>query len=128
MNKKLKCDEGMNQLVSFFLRVGISSALLYAAFATFLNPIAWVGFLPSWIPDGQLKLSLLMLWSVYEVLLSLWLLWGKKLVYSSSLAALSFLGIIVLNLTLLDIVFRDIPILFAAIALVIFGYQKKGWE
>jgi len=57
--------------------------------------------------------------SLYEILLSLWILSGWKSFFSACLAALTLLGIIAGNITVLDIFFRDFAIFFAAIALAV---------
>ncbi len=104
-------------LAMFLLRVALAIPFLYAAIASFLQPEAWVGFFPPWllfIPGSVL----LTIFSLYELALAFWLLSGKQAYYAALLAALSLAGIIVFNLGALDIVFRDLGLLFAALALL----------
>ncbi|MCH7828600.1 hypothetical protein IH982_01870 [Patescibacteria group bacterium] len=110
----------MLQYVSaaLLLRVGLGFVLLYAALGSFIEPLNWIGFFPTFlfrigIPEGLVLGG----FSLYEAALGLWLLWGKKVVYSALLSALTFLGIVVLNLGAMDIVFRDAGLFFAALAL-----------
>ena len=106
-------------LISFLLRVVFTTVFLYAAIASFLDPTAWVGFLPQWrraIIPGSI---LLPLFSVYDIALSLWILSGKKVFYGALLAAATLLAIMVTNMGALDIIFRDIAIFFAALALAV---------
>ncbi len=119
MMSKKNVPADRTSFVSFLLRLGIAVPFLYAAIAAALDPTSWIGFFPSWlqaiIPGGVL----LGLWSWYEVALSLWLISGKKTYYAGGLASLTLLAITVFNLGALDIVFRDVGLLLAAVALTL---------
>ncbi len=106
-------------LISFLLRLGIAIPFLYAAIAATLDPNSWIGFFPPWLQSILPGGVLLGLFSLYELALSLWLLSGKKTYYAGGLASLTLLAITITNLTVLDIVFRDLGLLLAAIALTI---------
>ena len=104
-------------LSSLLLRIGLAAVFLYAAVAGFLSPDDWIGYLPSVVansPQGPLALQV---WGGLEIAVALWLLSGKKAVWSGLVAAFLMLGVIVQNITLFDIVFRDAAILFMALAL-----------
>lgn len=112
-------------LVSFILRAGLAVVFFYAAIASFLDPLGWVGFIPLWIRNvipGRLFLSV---FSVYELILGLWLMSNKKIFYASILSALTMSGIIIFNPGALDILFRDVSILLSAIALAVLEKYKK---
>lgn len=111
-------------LISFFLRLAISIPFLYAAIAAFLTPESWIGFLPGWIGSIMPAEIALGAFSVYQMVLSLWLLSGKWLQYSSILASATLLGITVFNLGALDIVFRDVGLLLASIALTVLAHER----
>jgi hypothetical protein len=107
------------------LRVGLAFTLLYAAIGSFLEPVNWVGFFPAFLFRIGIPEELLLSgFSVYEAALALWLLWGRKLVLAGFLAALTFGGVTVFNLGAMDIVFRDLGLFFAALALV--KLSKEG--
>ncbi len=106
-------------LVSFLLRVGLATVFFYAAIASFLEPENWVGFFPLWMRAILPGTVLLPMFSVYEIALSLWLLSGKRAFEAALLAAATLFAITVTNIGALDIVFRDIAILFAALALAV---------
>lgn len=106
-------------LVSFLLRIGLGAAFLYAAIASFLEPESWIGFFPIWLRNLAPANYLLMTFSIYEIILAIWLFSSKKIFYAASLATLTLAGIIVFNISTLDIIFRDIPILFLALALMV---------
>ena len=54
---------------------------------------------------------------MFEIILGLWLLWGKKVVYPALLSAFAFGGIALFNLGAMYIVFRDVGLFFAALAI-----------
>jgi len=112
------------ELVSFFLRLSLAVPFLYAAISSFLQPAAWVGFFPSWITTIIPGSMLLVLFSVYEIILSVWLMAGKYVYYAALMSSLTLLAIIVFNTGALDIIFRDVGLLLAAVALAVLHYQK----
>jgi hypothetical protein len=61
-----------------------------------------------------------------ELVLALWLLSGWKTYYAALLSALSAAGIVVFNLGALDVVFRDVGLLFAAGALVVLSRGRES--
>lgn len=102
-----------------FLRVGIAFTLLYVALGSILEPVNWIGFFPGFLFGFGISDELLLgAFSLFEVGLGLWLLWGRKVVYAALLSAFVFLGITLFNLGSMDIVFRDVGLFFAALALV----------
>jgi uncharacterized membrane protein len=104
-----------NKLASLLLRLGIAFSLIYVGIVSFVNPSSWIGFIPSFLQGS----TLLIVFSVYEIALGLWLLWGKKIFYASVLTALTMFFIVIFNLGAFDIVFRDLTIMLAAIALAV---------
>ena len=77
-----KLGENKNVLVSFFLRAGLAVVFLYAGIASLISPENWVGFIPQFIQNNFPTSILLILFSVYEISISLWLLSNKKIFYS----------------------------------------------
>jgi len=101
------------------LRVGLAFAFLYPAVSALFNPFAWVGYFPPFLLDlvGSNSILLLHTFGITEVIIALWLFFGKKVFYPSVIASLYLLAIVVLNISQMDIVFRDLSILTIAIAL-----------
>lgn len=110
--------------VSFLLRSGTAIVLLYAAFSAYLNPGAWISFVPGFIARIIPVTAFLILWSIYEILLALWLLSGWQSFKAAVLASITLFAITVFNVIGLDIVFRDVAILLSAIALAVIHYKK----
>ena len=112
------------KLAVMFLRLGLAFVFFYAAIAALLDPFSWVGFFPQWmrslIPDNLL----LPLHSASEIILALWLLSEWKTLYASLAGTLAIFAIVVFNIGALDIIFRDVGLFFAALALVILSKQE----
>ena len=122
MSKK-KFDR--NVLVSFFLRAGLAVVFLYAGIASLISPENWVGFIPQFIQNNFPASILLILFSVYEISIGLWLLSNKRIFYASIFSSVTMFFIIIFNFSVFDVVFRDIAILLMAISLVILSKGKK---
>jgi|SRR5664279_2273651 len=106
-----------SNLTPVLLRVGLAVVFLYAAISSLKNPQDWIGYLPKFARDQVSGNTLLHVFSVYELALALWLLSGKYVKYAGLLAAFTLSGIVVSNFSLFAITFRDIALVFAALAL-----------
>ena len=102
-------------IASLLLRIGIAFSFLYAAIFSLINPTSWIGFLPKFAQSA----TILTTFSIIEIALAIWLISNKKIYYASITSSLLFFGMIIFNLGALDIIFRDITILLATIALAI---------
>ncbi len=122
--KKLTCD--YSNLASFTLRVGLSVPFLFAAIDATLQPEAWVGFIPFFLRNLFPESWLLAAHALFDFTLAVWLLSGWKTKYAAAFSALNLAMIIVVNLTALDIIFRDVGLLLAAVALGVLQYEKNG--
>ncbi len=105
-------------MVSLLLRIGLAFCFLYAAIFSFKNPAEWISFVPKFTTDivpADVSLKLI---SSIQIVLAAWLLWGKWLRYSASIAFLLLAGIVVFNTNLMVIAFRDVGLAFMALALL----------
>jgi uncharacterized membrane protein YphA (DoxX/SURF4 family) len=103
------------------LRLGLAAVFLYAAIGSLVSPNDWVGYLPHFATQILSPAVALGLFSAFELLLGLWLLSGKFVRYAAVLAGLTMVAIIVSDLHLFAITFRDIAIGAAAVALAVLG-------
>ncbi|MHB8710034.1 MAG: DoxX family membrane protein [Minisyncoccota bacterium] len=111
----------MQKLISsnVLLRVAIAFAFLYAGVDSFIDPNAWVSFFPSFalaIIPGTL---LLPIWGVVEIIIALWILSGKHIFIPSLFAATALVAIVLFNISLMQIVFRDLALACVALALAL---------
>ncbi len=119
---------GLRNLPQLLLRVGLAFTFLYAAWSSFQNPINWIGFFPQSIlalfSAAFSPQQVLTGFSLLEAAIGILLLLGSKLVLVSLVAVFFLAGIIWFNLGAMDIIFRDVGLLFAALAL--FALARKG--
>lgn len=122
MKKTITCD--YHNLTSFILRIALAVPFLFAAIDATLQPEAWVGFIPFFLRNIFPESLLLGAHAVVDFTLALWLLSGWKTKYAAAFSALNLAIIIVVNITALEIIFRDVGLLLAAIALGVLQYKK----
>lgn len=106
--------------VELMLRVGLAFAFLYPAVTAWFDPYLWTGYFPAFVYDiaGSHILILLHIFGVVEIAIAVWLLVGTRLYIPAGAAAVLLLLIIALNLGQFSVLFRDIPILLMALALL----------
>lgn len=100
-----------------FLRLGLSIAFGYAGIGSLLQPEVWIGYLPLFVSNLSFAPAILTIFSVFELSLVAWLLSGWKTKYAAALAGFMLAGIVVTNISDFTIVFRDLALVFSAIAL-----------
>lgn len=98
------------------LRVGLTLVFGYAAISQLAHPLIWIGYLPSFVLHFHATI-LVRLLAVYELGLVVWLLSGKFLKQAALVISITFAGILLSSLNELIITFRDVGLLFAALAL-----------
>jgi hypothetical protein len=103
------------RLASLLLRLGLVIVFVYAAVGSIVSPNDWVGYLPR--QSAVSPYTLLKIFSVYELVLVAWLIWGKHVRWVALLSAATMAGIVLADPHLLAITFRDIAIACAALAL-----------
>jgi hypothetical protein len=113
---------------AIILRWGLAFVFFYAAVASLRHPEVWVGYLPVFLTNVFSANLLLVGFSAVEIILAVWLFWGKKLAWSSMIAALMLAAITIVNLNILDITFRDIGLAMAALALFELSREKNFKE
>jgi uncharacterized membrane protein YphA (DoxX/SURF4 family) len=107
-----------------FLRVGLAVVFVYAAISSLVAPNDWVSFLPQIVRDNFSPTVVLNIFSVIELILAAWLLSGVYVRLAGLVCAVMLGGIVVSNFSLFAISFRDIGLIFAALALV-FSEESK---
>ena len=115
----------MKYTASFFLRIGLAFVFIYVAISAFLDPQAWIGYIPDFVGSNVTKGYFLFAHDIFELWLGLWLLSGKKTFWSAIVSALLLAGIILTNLGSMIIVFRDVGLFFAAVSLAVLSKRDK---
>ncbi|HVB19758.1 MAG TPA: hypothetical protein VNF51_00505 [Candidatus Paceibacterota bacterium] len=104
---------------NLLLRVAIAFAFLYAAIDSLIEPNLWVTFFPPILLTVIPGNSLLVVWSVVEIVIALWILSGKYIFIPSLFAAASLVAIVFFNIPLMQIVFRDLALACVALFLAL---------
>lgn len=117
---------GRERLAHIALRGGAAFAFLYPAIRAIYDPTTWLAYFPPAVLDlpGQLgipiePLVLLHGFGVLEVILALWILWGKSIRIPAVLATIILLAIVAFDWTEIDVTFRDLSIAAMTLALAL---------
>ncbi len=105
------------------LRAAVAFAFLYPAIAGFITPTDWIGFVPRWVGNIIAPQVFLAAFGILEILIALGVLLMRTPTLPSYAAAGILALIIIFNLGAFDVLFRDIPILLAALALGLFSHK-----
>lgn len=115
----------IDNLETFFLRVGLAYVFLFVAIVSFVNPSTYLFYVPKFVSEIIPANYFLSIYGVFEVILGLWLLSGKKSFYAALVAAALLFLITALNLAELGVLFRNVAIFFSALALAASSTDKK---
>lgn len=113
------------KLAELILRLGSAFAFIFPPLNALVNPYSWIGYFPSFIKGFVPDLVLLHSFGAVEIIIALWIIFGKKIFWPSATASLMLLGIIVFNFNNFEILFRDISILAMTLSLSIMYFPKK---
>lgn len=108
-----------------FLRLAVAFAFLYPPVSAYLNPTAWLWFVPDFVELVVSKQVFLNVFGVMEIALALAIIFMKNPTYPLFAASAILAGILVLDYTAFDVVFRDVSILLAAVALILLHRERR---
>lgn len=112
--------------VSILLRLTVAVSFLYPPVSAFFNPLTWVGYFPSFILALPISdIAILHAFGAVEAIIGVWILFGRRVFYPALAAAAILLAITVINFNQIDVLFRDIALALAALALALFEYSPK---
>lgn len=99
------------------LRLGLAFVLAYAAISAFRTPAAWLSFVPHLVTRFISADLFLKLFSVFQLAMAAALILGKYVRYTAALAGMSIAGLVAFNMNTFLITFRDVGLVFMAVAL-----------
>lgn len=110
----------------WLLRIGVVGSFLYPPFDALMDPYSWIGYFPAFLtnlvaPHGVL---LLHAFGVLEIGIALWLLFGRSVRIPALVASILLIAIVVCNLPQFQVLFRDVSIALAALALAFWPKQS----
>jgi uncharacterized membrane protein YphA (DoxX/SURF4 family) len=113
------------RVIDLLLRGGVAFAFLYPPINAIWNPYSWLGYFPSWafgyLPDQVLPHS----FGLVEMIIAIWILSGWRIFWPSLAAAAMLLAIVIVDLHSFEVLFRDVSIAAAALALAIMHYKPR---
>ena len=101
------------------LRAALAFAFIYPAIDAVIEPDSWVTFFPPFLLAIVPSMLLIYGWSFIEILLAVWILSGRRIILPCALAAAALVAIVLFNLPLFQIVFRDLSLAGLALALAL---------
>ncbi|MDO8517826.1 MAG: hypothetical protein Q7S26_00845 [bacterium] len=115
------------KIANLLLRLSIGFAFLYPPIDALFSPDSWVGYFPPFVYSAtqQLGISNLLLlhgFGVVEVVIALWILSGWKIFWPSLTAAALLCAIVIGNPSQFEVLFRDLSLAAAALALACLSY------
>jgi uncharacterized membrane protein YphA (DoxX/SURF4 family) len=116
----------MSTAASWLLRIGVALAFLYPPIDALTSPDSWVGYFPPFLLTLGLQSEVLLHgFGLLEVVVALWLLWGYRAYIPAVLAAGMLVAIVVFNASQIEILFRDLSIALAALAVAADAWAKR---
>ena len=124
-------NAGERNWADLVLRAGLAFAFLYPAIDEIFDPNSWLGYFPHFvraaaqtahIPD----MVLLHGFGTLEVIIALWVLSGRAIVWPSLAAAAILATIVLMDIGDLQITFRDVSIMSIAVALAIRHWPRSA--
>ncbi len=107
------------RLANFILRAGVAFAFLYPPIAAVFNPFDWIGYFPAFMHGYVPDMVLLHGFGLVEVIIALWILWGKNIFWPSLAATTILLMIVITDRRDFVVVFRDLSIAAASLSLAL---------
>ena len=118
-------DPARTDPASWFLRVGLAFVFAYAATTSLVDREAAAVYFPPQLPTDVVVQVLVPAFAVYEIVLATMLLTGRLAHLAAVLAAITLAGIVVVNADAFDVLFRNVAIACAALALAAQGRATR---
>ncbi len=120
----------MPSSANWLLRIAIAFAFIFPAYSAIGNPDEWLGYFPPFVLSmaqgiGISDIVLLHTFGIFEVIIALWVLWGKKGYIPAALAAVVLGLIVILDFNQFSVLFRDASIALASAALALDFWRKE---
>lgn len=106
------------------LRIGVSFAFLYPPISALSDPYSWIGYFPHFMRGYVPDMVLLHAFGALEAVIALWILSGRRIFWPAAAAAAMLVAIVALNTFEFELLFRDLSIAAAALALAVVSYPN----
>lgn len=112
---------------SYLLQIGIGLVLIYAGAHSFIDATNWIQFVPNWISSIISSETFLVIYSIFEMLIGIFIIFGLFTKITLLIASLNFFLILILY-GVTDYTFPLFGILMATISLFFLSKNKKNPE
>jgi hypothetical protein len=114
----------------WMLRSLLALSFLYPPVDALGDPYSWIGYFPTFLTDLVAPHGILLLhaFGIVEVLLALWVLLAKDARKPALIMGLMLIAIVAFNPGQFQVLFRDVCIALAALALLYFPRPHHGLE
>ena len=117
----------MSTAAQWLLRIAVALAFVYPPLHALSNPDSWIGYFPQFLLNtGLPPLVLLHAFGVIEIIIAVWILSGWRIEWPATVAALMLAAIVVFNGNQFEILFRDVSIALACLALADDAWAKRS--
>jgi uncharacterized membrane protein YphA (DoxX/SURF4 family) len=114
-------------VAEWLVRATVAFAFLYPPFDALTDPYAWIGYFPAFLTDFVAPHGVLLLhaFGIVEVALAVWIIVGRRIRIPALMCAGLLIFIIAFNLQQFPVLFRDLAIVFAALALTVWPRRSR---
>lgn len=113
-------------VADLILRASVAISFLYPPYAALRDPDGWVGYFPQFVSGFGNEIFLLHTFGAVEVVLGLWILSGWRIAYPALAASALLVAIVAFNLAQFEVLFRDLAIALAALALALLHWPRAA--
>ncbi len=114
-----------DDLNGWLLRGGLAFVFTYAALSAWIDPDALAGYLPAAVPSSW-STTLARVFAAYELVVVIALLTRRYLQAASLVSAATLVVIVVINPTAFGVLFRNVALICAALALAVHPHAVSG--
>ncbi|HAS84952.1 MAG TPA: hypothetical protein DCS23_02695 [Candidatus Yonathbacteria bacterium] len=115
--------ESYSKNAILLLKLGVSFAFIYPAVSAFIDPSAWIGYVPMWVDQLIPREIFLPIFSTIEIVVALGVLfWNNPI--PSIIAGAMLVSIVIFNKSEFSVVFRDLSIATMTFGLALLSRKK----
>jgi uncharacterized membrane protein YphA (DoxX/SURF4 family) len=116
----------MSTASQWLLRIAVAIAFAYPPLDALSNPDSWIGYFPQFLLNSGIPSTVLLHgFGVVEIIIAAWILSGWRIEWPATLAAFMLAAIVAFNSSQFEILFRDLSIALACLALADDAWSKR---
>lgn len=114
-------------LPELLLRAAVAFSFLYPPIAALNDPDSWLGYFPGFLLAlaGSNEILMLHAFGVVEVIIALWITFGRNVFIPSAIAVVMLAAIVLVNDAQFPILFRDVSIALASLSLALMHRTQR---